>query len=178
MVTEAAGHPTVTAHQPLTGLPEAITAARTQAGSLLSGFRHQAGLSQVQLAERIGYSATAVAHAELGRRPVSAEFWELTDEALRAGGRLTAWGTRIKDLVRTMREDQRRLKLTQHAGHLSRLLSRPGADDMAAAVPAAGEPAMTTPAIGRCPHCHQPVTVVTQIAAPPDTGPAGPAPSS
>jgi ribosome-binding protein aMBF1 (putative translation factor) len=66
VVTEAAEHSTVTAHEPLTGLPEAITAARTQAGSLLSGFRHQAGLSQVQLAGRIGYSATAVAHAELG----------------------------------------------------------------------------------------------------------------
>ena len=177
MVTESAGHSTATAQDALTGLPEAITAARTQAGSLLAGFRHQAGLSQVQLAGRIGYSATVVAHAERGRRPVSAEFWELADEALEAGGHLTAWGTRIKDLIRAMHQEQRRLERARHAGHLSRLLSRPDADDMAAVAPAAGEPAITTPAIGRCPHCHQPVTLVTQIAAPPDTG-AGPVPSS
>lgn len=72
----------MTAQEPLaTGLPEAITAARTQAGSLLAGLRHQAGLSQVQLAWRIGYSPTAVAHVELARRPVSAEFWEVAATA-------------------------------------------------------------------------------------------------
>jgi hypothetical protein len=37
--------------------------------------------------------------------------------------------------------------------------------------------AIATPTIGRCPHCRQPVTLVTQIAAPPDTG-AGPVPPS
>ena len=47
---------------------------RREAGGLLAGIRHAAGLSQVKLAGRIGYSATVVAHAELGRRPVSAEF--------------------------------------------------------------------------------------------------------
>ena len=82
MVTDSPGHSMVTAHEQLAGLREAIAAARTEAGGLLAGFRHAAGLSQVQLAERIGYNATAVAHAERGRRPVSAEFWLLADEAL------------------------------------------------------------------------------------------------
>ena len=167
--------PPVTAREPLAGLREAIAAARTEAGGLLAGFRHTAGLSQVQLAGQIGYSATVVAHAELGRRPVSAEFWELADGALGAGGHLTAWGTRIKDLIGAVREEQRRLERAGHAGRLSRLLARPGADAMAAAVPDAREPAITTPATGRCPHCRQPVTLVTQIAAPPETG-AGPVP--
>jgi len=165
--------PPVTAH--VSGLREAIAAARTEAGGLLAGFRHTAGLSQVQLAGQIGYSATVVAHAELGRRPVSAEFWELADGALGAGGNLTAWGTRIKDLIQAMHEEQRRLERARQAGRLSQLLARPGADDMAAAVPGAGEPAITTPATGRCPHCRQPVTLVTQIAAPSQTG-AGPVP--
>jgi ribosome-binding protein aMBF1 (putative translation factor) len=61
----------------LADLGEAIAAARVEAGRLLACIRHAAGLSQVQLAKRIGYSATAVAHAERGRRPVSGEFWEL-----------------------------------------------------------------------------------------------------
>ena len=167
----------MTAPEPLAGLREAIAAARKEAGGLLAGFRHTAGLSQVQLAGRIGYSATVVAHAELGRRPVSAEFWELADGALGAGGSLTAWGTRIKGLIRGMHEEQRCLERARHAGRLSQLLSQPGADDMAAAVPDAREPAITTPTIGRCPNCHQPVTLVTQIAVPPETG-AGSAPPS
>ena len=183
MVTDSAGHSALTAQEPPAGLQEAVAAARREAGGLLAGFRHTAGLSQVHLAGRIGYSATVVAHAELGRRHVSAEFWELADGALGAGGHLTARGTRIKDLIRAMHEEQRRLERAGHAGRLPQFLSRPGADDMAAAVPAAGPPAggesaITTPAIGRCPHCHQPVTLVTlvtQIAAPPETG-AGPVP--
>jgi transcriptional regulator with XRE-family HTH domain len=170
-------HSAVTAQKPLAGMREAIAAARTEAGALLAGFRHTAGLSQVQLAGRIGYSATAVAHAELGRRPVSAEFWELADGALGAGGRLTARGTGIKDLIRAMHEERRCLERARQAGRLSQLLARPGADDMAAAVPDAREPAITAPAIVRCPHCHQPVALVTRIAAPPDTG-AGPVPLS
>ena len=169
--------PPATAPEPLADRREAIAAARTEAGTLLAGFRHTAGLSQVQLAGRIGYSATVVAHAELGRRPVSAEFWELADGALGAGGNLTAQGTRIKDLIGAMHEEQRRLERARQAGRLSLLLSRPGADAMAAAVPDAPEPAITTAATGRCPHCRQPVTLVTQIAAPPATG-AGPAPPS
>jgi hypothetical protein len=97
-----------------------------------------------------------VDHAERGRRPVSAEFWELTDGALGAGGHLTAQGTRIKDLIQAMHQEQRRLERARQAGRLSRLLARPGADDLAAAVPDAPEPAITTAATGRCPHCRQP----------------------
>jgi len=167
--------PPVTAPEPLPGRREAIAAARTEAGGLLAGFRYTAGLSQVQLAGQIGYSATVVAHAELGRRPVSAEFWELADGALGAGGRLTAWGTRIKDLIGAMREEQRRLERARQAGRLSRLLALSGADEMPAAVPDAPEPAIATAATGRCPHCRQPVTLVTQIAAPSQTS-AGPVP--
>ncbi len=157
----------MTAQDPLAGLREAIAAARAEAGGILAGFRHTAGLSQVQLAAVIGYSATPVAHAERGVRSVSAEFWELADEALGAGGRLTAQGARIKDLIRAMHKEQRRLEQAVHAGQLSRLLSPPGAADTTAMLSAAAGAAITTttPAAGRCPHCHQPVTLVTQLTA-------------
>jgi hypothetical protein len=59
LVTDSPGHSIVTAQEQLTGLREAIAAARTEAGGLLAGFRHAAGLSQVQLAGRIGYCRLA-----------------------------------------------------------------------------------------------------------------------
>ena len=161
----------MTADEPLARMREVIAAARAEAGSQLACLRHTAGLSQVQLARRIGYSATVVAHAELGRRPVSAEFWELADEALGAGGRLTAWGTRIKDLTRARREEQHRLDTAGRARQLSRFPPLPGADDLTGTAPAAPGPAIAAPAVGRCPHCHQLVMLVTQI-----TGPPGPVP--
>lgn len=150
---------------PLPVLEEAIAAARAQAGRLLACFRHAAGLSQVQLAGLMGYSPTAVAHAERAWRPVSAEFWELADEALAAHGRLTAHGTRISALTKTKREEQRRLDNARHAETLSQLLPQPDT-----AVPVVLRPAITVTAsaVGRCPHCHQPLTLVTQLAAPPD----------
>jgi hypothetical protein len=122
----------------------------------------------VRLAGRIGYSATVVAHAELGRRPVSAEFWEVADDALAASGKLTA---QIRDLATARREEQHRQDRARHARHLPQLLSRPhGEGSTVSAAPAAPAPAVTTPAAGRCPHCNQPVTLVTQIAALPDAG--------
>ncbi len=176
-MTGSGSHSAVTVQEPLTGLREAIAAARTEAGGILAGFRHTAGLSQVQLAAMIGYSATPVAHAERGVRSVSAEFWELADEALGAGGRLTAQGARIKDLIRAMHKEQRRLEGAVHARQLSRLLSQPDAADTRAMLSAAGEAAITTtmPAAGRCPHCHQPVTLITQLTATPGAE-AGPRP--
>jgi transcriptional regulator with XRE-family HTH domain len=163
--------PVMTVHEPLASLREVIAAARAEAGSLLACLRHTAGLSQVQLARRVGYSATVVAHAELGRRPVSAGFWALADEVLGAGGSLAAWGTRIKDLTRARREEQHRQDTAGRARQLSRFQPRPGAHDLTAAAPAAPGPAITAPAIGSCPHCHQPVMLVTQITEPPGTRP-------
>jgi hypothetical protein len=62
------------------------------AGALSRGlarFRHAAGLSQPDLAARIGYSITTVGHAETGRLWQSRAFWEKADVALDAGGELT-----------------------------------------------------------------------------------------
>lgn len=165
MVTGSAGRGAVSLQEPLAGLRAAVAAARREAGGILAAFRHTAGFSQAELATRIGYSPTAVAHAERARRPVSAEFWELADEALGAAGKLTARGTRIKDLITAVNEERRRLEKAGHGERLSRLLSQPRAGDAAAAVPAAG----------RCPHCRRPAAVAAQSAGPPETG-TGPAP--
>lgn len=169
----AAGGPGMTAPQPTAVLRDGITAARADAGRLLACYRHAAGLSQVRLARQIRYSATVVAHAEQGRRPVSAEFWELADEALGASGNLTTWGTRIKDLATAMREEQRRLDMASHAQHLAGHSPPPGARGTTTAAQAVPEPASTTPADGRCPHCRQPVTPMTQTTALPDIGAPG-----
>jgi hypothetical protein len=56
----------MTGQEPLPSLREAIAAARTEAGSLLACLRHTAGLSQVQLAGQIGYSATAASDPDYG----------------------------------------------------------------------------------------------------------------
>jgi transcriptional regulator with XRE-family HTH domain len=135
---------------------------------LLACFRHAAGLSQARLADQIGYSATVVAHAERGRRPVSAEFWEVADDALAADGNLTTQGTRIKELIRSKREEQRRLDKATHARRLAQFLPPARADDRTAAAPDAPVLAITTSGVSRCPHCHQPVTLLTQITVPAD----------
>jgi transcriptional regulator with XRE-family HTH domain len=164
-----AHNPAVGAQDPVAELTAAIDATRAEAGRLLACFRHAAGLSQARLADQIGYSATVVAHAERGRRPVSAEFWEVADDALAADGNLTTQGTRIKELARSKREEQRRLDKARHAMRLARFLPQARAGGRTAATPDAPVLAITVSGVGRCPHCHQPVTLLTEIAAPADT---------
>src|ERR1700722_7709151 len=48
--------------------------------------RSAAGLTQDQLAERVGYSPSLVAHVETGSRAPSLDFARRGDEALRTGG--------------------------------------------------------------------------------------------
>lgn len=46
----------------------------------------RAGLTQDQLAEKIAYSPSLVAHVETGTRAPSLDFADRADEALRTGG--------------------------------------------------------------------------------------------
>jgi DNA-binding transcriptional regulator YhcF (GntR family) len=50
--------------------------------------RRAAGLTQPQLADLVGLSATTIGHAETGRLWQSRGFWELADKALSADGEL------------------------------------------------------------------------------------------
>jgi DNA-binding XRE family transcriptional regulator len=62
---------------------------RRRLGERLRTSRRQAGLSQEQLARRVGYSRSAVAAAEIGDQQRPEEFWVRCDELLVAGGAIT-----------------------------------------------------------------------------------------
>ncbi|WP_181785918.1 helix-turn-helix domain-containing protein [Streptomyces phytophilus] len=55
-------------------------------GKLLKFFRTKAGLTQEELAERMGYSQDHCASVEQGRRPAKAEFTGRAEEVVEAGG--------------------------------------------------------------------------------------------
>ncbi|WP_326796120.1 helix-turn-helix transcriptional regulator [Streptomyces sp. NBC_01808] len=55
-------------------------------GRLLKFFRTKAGLTQEELADRMGYSLDHCASVEQGRRPAKAEFTERAEEVVEAGG--------------------------------------------------------------------------------------------
>ena len=59
--------------------------------------RSAAGLTQDQLAERVGYSPSLVAHVETGSRAPSLDFARRGDEALGTGGLLA----RLQPFVRS-----------------------------------------------------------------------------
>jgi DNA-binding XRE family transcriptional regulator len=71
--------------------------ARRALSAALAGYRHAAGLTQLQLAQLIGVPVTNVGHAETGRTWQSRPFWELADNVLTANGALV----RLHDAYRT-----------------------------------------------------------------------------
>jgi DNA-binding transcriptional regulator YiaG len=83
---------------------EALAAARKQAGRELARFRNEAGLSQQDLANRIGYTRAQVAGAESATNATAAEFWGACDEVFRAGGVLVAARGRVEGTQRARRE--------------------------------------------------------------------------
>lgn len=59
-------------------------------GKLVRLFRDNAGLTQDELAERIGYSGEQVSSVEQGRRPAKTPFTQAAEQVLNAGGALQA----------------------------------------------------------------------------------------
>jgi transcriptional regulator with XRE-family HTH domain len=57
-------------------------------GETLAACRTAAGLNQTELARRLSYDRTTVAHAERGAQIPAVEFWQASDELLEAGGGL------------------------------------------------------------------------------------------
>ncbi|WBB59081.1 helix-turn-helix transcriptional regulator [Streptomyces sp. WMMC500] len=55
-------------------------------GKLLKFFRTKAGLTQEELADRMGYSPDHCASVEQGRRPAKGEFTERAEDVVEAGG--------------------------------------------------------------------------------------------
>jgi hypothetical protein len=137
--------------------PLMAAAARRELGRQLAGLRHQAGFSQRHLARLTGYSATVVASAETGRPHVSSAFWARADDVLGADGQLAGGYERIRRMDRWARD---------HAHDIGTAVQ----DDRPAPPPGVASPGggrtLTTPATAICPHCHQPLELVAQLAAP------------
>jgi len=87
-------------------------------GDLLSGFRDGAGLTQRQLADRIGYARVTVATAEGGQRTGSSEFWGRCDDALDAGGALRAAYDQLSAVRRARADRRRRADQARRDAHL------------------------------------------------------------
>jgi hypothetical protein len=73
-----------------------LAAAARALAAGLAGRRRANGLTQPQLAGRVGVSVTTVGHAETGRLWQSRQFWERADAILGAGGALL----RLHDVYR------------------------------------------------------------------------------
>ena len=70
--------------------PEAIMSARRVLGARLAACRRAAALSQQELADKAGFSRSAIGNAETGRPGASGDFWNSVDKAVSAGGSLVA----------------------------------------------------------------------------------------
>jgi predicted transcriptional regulator len=133
---------------PVAPTGETIASARRDLGRLLKGFRHRAELSQRHLALRIGYSHSVVAWAETGRAGVSAQFWQRADELLETGGQLVTGDKQVRYLERWAREQTSETVILPRSALTGR------------------EQTITTPSIGVCPNCRQPLEMIAQLATP------------
>jgi hypothetical protein len=69
---------------------QTISRAGRVLSSALAARRRASALTQVELADAVGFSVTTVGHAETGRLWQSRQFWERADKALDANGELLA----------------------------------------------------------------------------------------
>lgn len=77
--------------------PQAVARMREDMGRALAGRRKAAGLTQAQFGARIGYTRSAVSHAETARHDdTGREFWEAADRILGIGSYFTSWHDRIR----------------------------------------------------------------------------------
>jgi DNA-binding XRE family transcriptional regulator len=114
---------------------DAIGPLLEELAGLLVALRVGAGLSQTQLARRIGYSRSCVSNVETGRRAASEEFWEACDTALKSGHRLRGLHGRIL-LARAGRDrEAARQRRAEHQARARESLGLIGAaTDVGAAV--------------------------------------------
>ncbi|WP_158102935.1 helix-turn-helix domain-containing protein [Lentzea kentuckyensis] len=78
-----------------------MTSRKDEFGQELRRLREQAGLTQVQLAARLGYHHTYVSKIESGAREPRIAFAGKADDVLGAGGALLAAATSVRARVRT-----------------------------------------------------------------------------
>jgi len=83
---------------------EEITQARVVLGRQLAARRQAAGYNQTEFAPLTGYARSTVANVETGRQKVARDFWQRCDDAVGAGGALTARFDEIESMVRREKE--------------------------------------------------------------------------
>ncbi len=170
--------------------PERVWEQRRALGRRLAALRSRAGFSQWEFAPLTGYSRSTLSDAELGRHRLRREFWQRCDEALSADGVLVTAYDQIEAAAAVIRRKARMQAQAAREEQASRRLQAllpvsaeptgPGpsvvapVDRAAAERPGAGGgDAHGTPlaTVERCPHCHQPVTIVILAGSPPVTDP-------
>jgi transcriptional regulator with XRE-family HTH domain len=130
---------------------EQVREMRQSLGRELAARRREAGYSQRQLAPLTGYARSTLSDAELGRHHVRRDFWERCQRVLRAGGVLTA------------RYDQ--IEAVAAAWRAAAVRAAQAAREERAADATQAPASIVT--VQQCPACHQPVAVITVLAAPP-----------
>jgi transcriptional regulator with XRE-family HTH domain len=150
---------------------EQVREMRQSLGRELAARRREAGYSQRQLAPLTGYARSTLSDAELGRHHVRRDFWERCQRVLRAGGVLTGRYDQIEAVAAAWRAAAARAAREVRAAREERAVRQEGSAAWPAA-PATGDgDAPQGPGsivtVQECPACHQPVAVLTVLAAPP-----------
>jgi transcriptional regulator with XRE-family HTH domain len=154
---------------------EQVREMRQSLGRELAARRREAGYSQRQLAPLTGYARSTLSDAELGRHHVRRDFWERCQRVLHAGGVLTGRYDQIEAVAAAWRAAAVRAAQAareERAARHERAAGHEPAASWPAAAPAAGDSdVLQAPAgivtVQECPACHQPVAVITVLAAPP-----------
>lgn len=153
---------------------EQVREMRQSLGRELAARRRDAGYSQRQLAPLTGYARSTLSDAELGRHHVRRDFWERCQRVLHAGGVLTGRYDQIEAVAAAWRAAAVRAAQAareERAARGERAVRQEGGAAWPA-VPATGDgDAPQAPGsivtVQECPVCHQPVAVITVLAAPP-----------
>jgi transcriptional regulator with XRE-family HTH domain len=154
---------------------EQVREMRRSLGRELAARRREAGYSQRQLAPLTGYARSTLSDAELGRHHVRRDFWERCQRVLHAGGVLTGRYDQIEAVAAAWRAAAVRAAQAareERAARGERAARHDPAAPWPPPAPAAGDgDAPDAPAsvvtVQECPACHQPVAVITLLAAPP-----------
>jgi transcriptional regulator with XRE-family HTH domain len=160
---------------------EQVREMRQLLGRELAARRREAGYSQRQLAPLTGYARSTLSDAELGRHHVRRDFWERCQRVLHAGGMLTGRYDQIEAVAAAWRAAALRAAQAAREERAARGEERTAREERTAqeespawpaAPPAAGgddapQALDSNVTVQLCPACHQPVAVITVLAAPP-----------
>jgi transcriptional regulator with XRE-family HTH domain len=134
-----------------------VAAMRRDLGQQLAALRRQAGLSQQGLADRVGYSRSAVSLTEIGQKFPAREFWQACDQALNAAGVLAAGTDQIRE---AQAAGERAAALAAQEAREARALAAFTAARQHTNVRAV----VTAPQ--PCPHCGAGITVLATLIPP------------